>query len=77
MFTFGPFRLNDANGTLLRDGEPLPVGQRAVRLLQAVLERPGEVLTKTELMDAAWPDVRRGVRTDTGSEQGWPQEVIW
>lgn len=53
---FGPFRLNDANGILLRDGEPLPVGQRAVRLLKALLERPGEVLTKSELMDAGWPD---------------------
>jgi TolB-like protein/DNA-binding winged helix-turn-helix (wHTH) protein len=53
---FGPFRLNDANGTLLRDGEPLPVGQRAVRVLKALLEHPGEVLTKSELMDAAWPD---------------------
>jgi DNA-binding winged helix-turn-helix (wHTH) protein len=54
--TFGPFRLNDANGTLLRDGEPLPVGQRAVRILHALLQRRGEVLTKAELMDAGWPD---------------------
>lgn len=55
--TFGVFRLNCANGTLLRDGDPLPVGQRAVRILEALLQRPGEVLTKGELMDAAWPEV--------------------
>lgn len=54
--SFGPFRLNSANGTLLREGEPLSVGQRGVRLLEALLRRPGEVLTKAELMDAAWPD---------------------
>ena len=55
--SFGPFRLNSADGILLREGEPLPVGQRGVRLLEALLRRPGEVLTKAELMDAAWPDV--------------------
>ena len=54
--TFGPYRLNGANGTLLRDGEPLRVGQRGVRLLEALLRRRGEVLTKAELLDAAWPD---------------------
>lgn len=53
--TFGSFRLNCANGTLLRDGEPLPVGQRGFRLLEALVRRPGEVLSKAELMDAAWP----------------------
>jgi TolB-like protein/Flp pilus assembly protein TadD len=53
--TFGPFLLNAEVGTLLRDGEPIAVGGRGVRLLQALLERPGEVVTKAELMDAAWP----------------------
>lgn len=54
--TFGSFRLNPINGTLLRGGEPLAVGQRGVRLMEALLRRPGEILTKAELMDAAWPD---------------------
>jgi adenylate cyclase len=53
--TFGPFVLNSANGTLLRNGELLPIGRRGIRLLEALLQRPGEVLTKAELMDAAWP----------------------
>ena len=54
-FTFGPFLLNPESGTLLRDGEPLAVGGRGVLLLEALLKRPGEVLTKADLMDAAWP----------------------
>src|SRR4051794_24646316 len=54
-FTFGPFLLNPGSGTLLRDGEPLAVGGRGVLLLEALLKRPGEVLTKADLMDAAWP----------------------
>jgi adenylate cyclase len=52
---FGPFLLDAANGTLLRHGEPVAVGQRAVSLLEAFLRQPGEVLTKAELMDAGWP----------------------
>lgn len=54
--TFGCFQLNRANGVLLRAGEPIPVGQRGVRLLEALLQRRGEVLTRAELLDAGWPD---------------------
>ena len=55
-FAFGPFELNPEAGTLLRQGLPVPVGYRGVLLLKALVERPGEVLSKTELMDAAWPN---------------------
>jgi adenylate cyclase len=55
--TFGPFRLDGSKGTLLREGELLSVGQRGIRLMEALLQRPGEVVTKAELMDAAWPDM--------------------
>ena len=37
-----------------KDDTPLPIGHRGVALLAALFRRPGEVLTKTELMDAAW-----------------------
>jgi adenylate cyclase len=53
-FVFGPFVLNPEAVTLLHQGEPVPVGYRALRLLTAFLERPGEVLTKSDLIDAAW-----------------------
>ena len=52
---FGPFLLNPANGTLFRDGELVAVGQRGAMLLGALLKNPGQVRTKAELMDAAWP----------------------
>ncbi|OWJ63717.1 winged helix-turn-helix domain-containing tetratricopeptide repeat protein [Inquilinus limosus] len=52
---FGPFVLDPAAGTLLRDGAPVAVGHRGVRLLAALTGRPGEILGKAELMDAAWP----------------------
>src|SRR4249919_1972040 len=53
-FAFGPFVLNPEAGTLLRQGVPVPVGYRAFLLLAAFLDRPGEVLTKSDLFDAAW-----------------------
>ncbi|MEA3002455.1 MAG: hypothetical protein QOH81_1243 [Sphingomonadales bacterium] len=55
LLTFGPFLLNLDNGTLLRMGERVAVGRRGVLLLAAFLERRGEIVTKAELMDAAWP----------------------
>jgi len=54
MLVFGPFALDPDKGTLLRRGEPVALGRRGVRLLDALLKRPGEILTKTELMDAGW-----------------------
>ena len=54
-FAFGPFVLNAETGTLLRQKIPIPVGYRALLLLEALVERPGEVLSKSELINAAWP----------------------
>lgn len=53
--SFGPFLLSPDNGTLIRDRELLAVGLRGARLLGALLRNPGQVVTKAELMDAAWP----------------------
>ena len=54
-FAFGQFLLNLDNGTLFRNGELVAVGQRGALLLGALLKSRGEVVTKAELMDAAWP----------------------
>ncbi|WVT72687.1 winged helix-turn-helix domain-containing tetratricopeptide repeat protein [Sinorhizobium chiapasense] len=54
-FAFGPFVLDPGAGTLLRDDDPVAIGHRGVRLLAALVGRPGEILGKAELMDAAWP----------------------
>jgi TolB-like protein/Tfp pilus assembly protein PilF len=54
---FGPFVLSPEIGLLSRSGAPAPVGYRAILLLGALLKRSGEVLTKSELIDAAWPDM--------------------
>lgn len=52
---FGPFRLAFASKRLWNGDAVVPLGGRAVELLMALIERPGEVLTKQELMASAWP----------------------
>ena len=54
-FAFGPFVLDAGAGTLLRNDVPVAVGYRGLKLLAALVGRPGEILDKAELMDAAWP----------------------
>jgi TolB-like protein len=54
-FAFGPFVLDSAAGTLLRDHDPVAVGHRGIMLLAALVSRSGQTIDKAELMDAAWP----------------------
>ena len=54
---FGPFRLLPEQFLLLEDDKSVSVGSRALEILVALLERPGELVTKQELMNRIWPDV--------------------
>jgi predicted ATPase/DNA-binding winged helix-turn-helix (wHTH) protein len=53
---FGPFRLLPAQRLLLRADEPVRLGSRALDALIALLDRPGELVTKNELISRVWPD---------------------
>ncbi|WP_412535217.1 winged helix-turn-helix domain-containing tetratricopeptide repeat protein [Mesorhizobium sp. BAC0120] len=53
-FAFGPFVLDFAAGTLLRNDAPVAVGYRGLRLLAALVGRAGEILGKAELIDEVW-----------------------
>lgn len=54
-YCFGPFRLVPHRQLLLLDGRPVKLGGRAFELLQLLVQRRGELVSKTELMAAAWP----------------------
>lgn len=54
--TFGPFVLDRAAGLVMRDGVPLAIGRRGVAVLAALVEAGGNVVTKDQLIDLAWPD---------------------
>src|SRR6201994_345341 len=54
---FGPFELSIGERMLRRDGQVLPLGDRALDVLIYLAERPGEVIAKRELIDHVWSDV--------------------
>jgi DNA-binding winged helix-turn-helix (wHTH) protein len=54
---FGPFRVCPRQRLLLDGDAPLRVGSRALDILIFLLERPGELLTKRELIARVWPDL--------------------
>ena len=57
---FGPagrFELQAHERRLLVDGAPANLGARAFDLLLVLAERPGQLLTKHDLMDQVWPGV--------------------
>src|SRR5437762_3551117 len=53
--SFGPFRLLPTRRLLLEGDKAVPLGGRALDLLIALVEHPGEVITKPELIAKVWP----------------------
>jgi predicted ATPase/DNA-binding winged helix-turn-helix (wHTH) protein len=54
---FGPFELSIRERVLRRDGQVLPLGDRALDILIYLADRPGEVIAKQELIDHVWSNV--------------------
>ncbi|PLR22619.1 hypothetical protein SGCZBJ_17740 [Caulobacter zeae] len=54
-FAFGPFVLNPERQMLVEDEIPVALGGRAFDLLTALVEQPGVVLSKSELLERGWP----------------------
>lgn len=57
LYRFGPFALDVEQRVLLRDDEPLRLTPRDVGVLIALVERHGELVDKTRLMDQVWQGV--------------------
>jgi len=55
-FAFGDYLFVPGRQLLLKGGEVVRVGCRALDLLTALVQRPGELLTKRELLEEAWPN---------------------
>lgn len=52
---FGPYVLHGREGPLLHEGEEIKLQPRALALLWTLASQPGEVISKTVLLDAIWP----------------------
>lgn len=66
VFAFGPFELDPAARQLRRGGAVIPLPPRQFDLLLLLVSRPGEVLSKDALVEAAWAGV---AVTDNSVEQ--------
>ena len=62
---FGDFEADLATGELRRAGQRVHVQQQPFQILAALLERPGELVTRHELRRRLWPDGTH-VRFDHG-----------
>jgi len=55
-YRFGPFRL-DSDQLMLSLGQAtIALGPKVVETLLALVERPGEVLSKTQMLERIWPE---------------------
>src|SRR5262249_18287259 len=55
-FTFGSFSLLPGERVLFEGGRPVRLGSRAFDILVALVERPGQTVSKEELIARAWRD---------------------
>jgi TolB-like protein/DNA-binding winged helix-turn-helix (wHTH) protein/Tfp pilus assembly protein PilF len=56
VYVFGEFELDLGAWRLSRDGQPLPVEPKGLALLAVLIERRGDVVTKSEILDELWKD---------------------
>jgi DNA-binding winged helix-turn-helix (wHTH) protein/tetratricopeptide (TPR) repeat protein len=54
-FQFGPFEAHTASGKLLRQGREVKLQDQPFRLLVALLEQPGRLVSRKELKESLWP----------------------
>ena len=60
VFLFGPYKLFVAERLLKRNGEPVPIGSRAMDILIMLIDFAGEIVSHNDLIARAWPDVTVG-----------------
>ena len=56
--TFGPFRLAVTDGRLWRGAHVVALRPRAIAVLRYLVEHPGRLVTKAELRQHVWGDMR-------------------
>lgn len=52
---FGAFDVDLDGRRLLKNGTPVPLREQSFQVLEALMERPGEIVTRDELRQRLWP----------------------
>jgi len=77
---FSTFKVNLDTGELRQDGQKVRLQEQPFQVLAALLERPGEVVTREELRSKLWPvDGRpapRGTDAAGAARGGWKRTVM-
>ena len=71
LYRFGEFVLNSRTGELASGAKKTQLREQPLRLLLALLEHPGDLVTREELVGRLWPDRyfrRFRPRTQQGSQ---------
>lgn len=56
IYEFGSYRLDAVERQLLHAGEPVPLPPKVFDLLLTLLQHPGQILTKDQLLQFVWPN---------------------
>jgi len=56
IYEFGPFRFDPTEHSLLRNGSPIALTEKAFQVLVVLIERGGHLVERSELVDAVWGD---------------------
>lgn len=56
IYEFGPFRLDVGERQLVREGQPVRLRAKIFDTLRVLVEHPGHLVGKDELLSAVWPD---------------------
>ncbi|HXI88610.1 MAG TPA: tetratricopeptide repeat protein [Blastocatellia bacterium] len=56
IYEFGPFRLHEREGVLLRDDRPVPLTPKVFDTLLLLVENRGHLVLKEEIMSRLWPN---------------------
>jgi len=56
ILSFADFTLDIRRGSLLRNGQEIQLRPKSYQTLKYLVENPGRILAKDELMQAVWPD---------------------
>ena len=57
VITIGPIRLSPTERLLERNDSEITIGSRALDILIALIERPGEIVSQRDLMRRVWPNM--------------------
>jgi DNA-binding winged helix-turn-helix (wHTH) protein/Tfp pilus assembly protein PilF len=57
IYRFGPFQLDSSRRRLLRGGDPVLLSDRHLEILLRLATNPGRIISKDDLIAAAWQDV--------------------